>query len=196
MPLDRWNYSSFLQGGNFRLHCERRAERCEEASPLSLSLLFSLLSHFANYRHPRSHLLFRSVLRRGRKYLSWLLLPPGTARSSFRLFFVKRDSRASEGDLIGRVFQTAESPRPSYGRGDLIKTERNEPRKTTGVHLSGSRGSGLLFLRSSFYLAISGLCFGLTEQQTSDDYFYPTSLRSSYMCHSITKILTHKTNLI
>lgn len=53
-------------------------------------------------------------------------------------------------------------PRPGYEREDLIKTKRNEPRKTTGVHLSGSRGSGLLFLRSSFYLAISGLCFGLT----------------------------------
>lgn len=37
---------------------------------------------------------------------------------------------------------------------DLIKAERNEPGKTTGVHLSRSRRSGLLFLRSFFYLAI------------------------------------------
>ena len=166
-------------------------ERCEEALSLSLSLslflsLSSFLLHFANYCHLRPHLLSRSVLRHDRKYLSWLLLTPDTTPSSFRPFFVKRDSHASEGDLIGRVFQTAESPRPNYGRGDLIKTERNEPGKTTGVYFSRSRGSGLLFLKSSFYLAISGLCFGLTEQQTSGD-FCPISLRSSYMCHSITK---------
>jgi len=39
VPLDRWNYSSFLQSGNFRLCCERRAKRCEEALFLSLSFL-------------------------------------------------------------------------------------------------------------------------------------------------------------
>lgn len=58
---------------------------------------------------------------------------------SLVLFSRQARSARKWGDLIGRVSQTAESTRPGYGRGDLIKTERNEPGKTTGVHLSGSR---------------------------------------------------------
>lgn len=147
---------------------------------LSVSVFFLSLSILANCRHPRPHLPSRSVLRRGGKYLSWL---PPTPGSSSRPFFVKHDPRASEKLLPGRegrvgpyrsLLLDCGKPQPGYGRGDLIKTKRNEPRKTTGVHLSGSRGSGLLFLRSSFYLAISGLCFGLTEQQTSGDRFHLT----------------------
>lgn len=140
---------------------------------LSVFLFFLSLSILANCRHLRPHLPSRSVLRRGGKYLSWL---PPTPASSSRPFFVKYDPRASEellpegegkgGRRVGPyrpLLLDCGKPRPGYGREDLIKTKRNEPRKTTGVHLSESRGSGLLFLRSSFYLAISGLCFGPTD---------------------------------
>lgn len=59
------------------------------------------------------------------------------------------------GTLSGSSSPTAESLGLGSEKEDLIKAERNEPGKTTGVHLSRSRRSGLLFLRSFFYLAIS-----------------------------------------
>lgn len=83
------------------------------------------------------------------------------------LFFVKRGSARERGDLIGRVFPNCGKPPfpvdPGYER-DLIKTKRErtgENNWSAFVWIAGS--SGLLFLRSSFYLAISGL-FNLMEQ--------------------------------
>jgi len=60
--------------------------------------------------------------------------------------------------------------RPRERRFDKDQTERTEENNWSAfVWIAGERG--LLFVRSFFYLAISGLCFGLMEQQTSGDHF-------------------------
>ena len=72
-------------------------------------------------------------------------------------FFPRTTPCIEEGG--GGTLSASSSPTAeSLGLGsDKGRTERtNEPGgKTTGVHLSRSRRSGLLFLRSFFYLAIS-----------------------------------------
>lgn len=74
-------------------------------------------------------------------------------------------------------------PQPGYGREDLIKTKRNEPRKTTGVHLSRSRGNGLTL--PSISLSLASALVSRSNRPLATAFILP-SLRqvcSFYMLH-------------
>lgn len=78
------------------------------------------------------------------------------------------------------VLPNCGKPRSGSERGDLIKAERNEPGKTTGVHLSRSRRSGLLFLRSFFYLAIFAASWVSPSNRSIANYLPATGSILSY----------------
>ena len=79
------------------------------------------------------------------------------------------------------VLPNCGKPRSGSERGDLIKAERNEPGKTTGVHLSRSRRSGLLFLRSFFYLAIFAASWVSPSNRSIANYLPATTSILSYV---------------
>jgi len=196
------NYSSFLQSRNFRLRCERRAERCEGAVSLCPPPPPPLIPprYTTNYRHPRPHLLCRSVLRRGGKYLSWApsdpalslslslsLSPPPSRDSSFFRQARSADGRAKGAPrgigpyrpLLARLRKAPTRLRER--RFDKDRTERTGGKQPECICLEGADYS----LPKEFYLAISGLRSALAEQQTSEDHF------SSYL-RCIGPSMTHE----